>query len=431
MNVLKRATLYVARNWKKTLLMFSLLLTVSVLVLSGLAISDAQEKQTVELKGTTGTSFSIERNLSSGSWSSGGGGSYNTQEYLTDDMVQTIGKTEGIKGYNASRRNILCLFDKNGNPLEKMNPQGFSAVDSQFYVYGCENAEYNSLFLNGTLQLVEGNFINPDTKQGIVLSEDIAKKHNLSIGDSIQAINNPYSNDPAKELEVIGIYEITVDKTDERNNYNEASYYDYTEYAFIDMASMRELLVNYEDGKNCDSADFFVSNPEQLESVIQEVQKISTINWDNFLITANDEIYERVAGSVSDIHFLMTVFIAIVTVISMVMMILILSAWIKNRKKEVGIFLAIGISKTTIFIQYLLEMLIVSVIAFPVSYFLSNVFASNLGKLFDKNLEGIFVTFTHFKIVFIAGFLLVCLAVFLSCIPMMKYKPKDLLSQME
>lgn len=431
MNVLKRAILYIARSWKKTLIMFFLLLTVSVLVLSGLAISDAQENKTTELKGTTGTSFSVERNLSSGSWNTGGGGSYSTQEYLTDEMVKTIGQTEGIKGYNASRRTILCFSDENGTPLEKMNPQGFSAADCQFYVYGCENAEYNSLFLNGTLQLVEGEFISSDTKQGVVISKDIAEKHNLKIGDRIQAINDPYSDDPTLKLEIIGTYEITVDKTDERNNYSEASYYDYTEYAFIDMASMRELLINYEDGKNCDTADFFVSNPEELEKVIQEVQKISTINWDNFLITANDEIYERVAGSVSDISLLMTAFIVIVIVVSMVIVVLILSTWIKNRKREIGIFLAVGISRTAILIQYLLETIMVAVLAFPLSYYLSNLFASNVGTLFDENLGNIVVTGEHFKIVFMVGILLVCVAVLLSCIPVMKYKPKELLSQME
>ena len=44
MNLGIRAVLHTARKWKKTLLLFSLLLFITTLVLSGLAIADAQEE---------------------------------------------------------------------------------------------------------------------------------------------------------------------------------------------------------------------------------------------------------------------------------------------------------------------------------------------------------------------------------------------------
>lgn len=49
MNLGTRAILYTARKWRKTLLLFCLLLSITTLVLSGLAISDAQEEQAEEL----------------------------------------------------------------------------------------------------------------------------------------------------------------------------------------------------------------------------------------------------------------------------------------------------------------------------------------------------------------------------------------------
>ena len=45
MNLGIRAILYSARKWKKTLLVFFLLLAITTLVLSGLAVADAQEEQ--------------------------------------------------------------------------------------------------------------------------------------------------------------------------------------------------------------------------------------------------------------------------------------------------------------------------------------------------------------------------------------------------
>ena len=61
MNLGLRAILYIFRKWKKTLLVFFLLLAITTLVLSGLAIADAQEEQAEEVRGVTGASFTVER----------------------------------------------------------------------------------------------------------------------------------------------------------------------------------------------------------------------------------------------------------------------------------------------------------------------------------------------------------------------------------
>ena len=114
MNLGTRAVLYTVRKWKKTLLVFCLLLAITTLVLSGLAIADAQEKQAEEVRGTTGASFTVSRNTATGGWSSDGGGSYSTQEYLTTDRMESIAAINGIEGYNASIRTILCLSDRQG-----------------------------------------------------------------------------------------------------------------------------------------------------------------------------------------------------------------------------------------------------------------------------------------------------------------------------
>ena len=90
MNLGIRAILYSARKWKKTLLVFFLLLAITTLVLSGLAIADAQEEQAEEVRGTTGASFTVERNLSTGGWSNGSDGTYSTQEFISGDMIQEL-----------------------------------------------------------------------------------------------------------------------------------------------------------------------------------------------------------------------------------------------------------------------------------------------------------------------------------------------------
>ena len=430
MNLGTRAVLYTVRKWKKTLLVFCLLLAITTLVLSGLAIADAQEKQAEEVRGTTGASFTVSRNTATGGWSSDGGGSYSTQEYLTTDRMESIAAINGIEGYNASIRTILCLSDRQGQWLEQMEPTGHAIVDCQFYSYGCINSKYHSLFLSGAMVMCEGKTIDSSVKNGIVISKDIADKHDLKVGDTIQAVNNPLSDDKTMDLEIVGLFKVVADKTDERNNYNESSYYEYTNNAFVSEAAMKKLLENYADVGYA-SADFFVTDPERLESIIHEVQKIHTIDWNNFLITANDEVYQNISNALSDTGTLITTLIAVITAVSMVLIILILSMSVRGRKRETGILLAAGISKPTVVLQYVLETLLIAAAAFPLAYLSSRQAAGILGTLFGKTAENVVVTSQHFTLTATVGSVLLIASVLVSCIPVMRLKPKTILSQME
>lgn len=430
MNLGTRAVLYTVRKWKKTLLVFCLLLAITTLVLSGLAIADAQEKQAEEVRGTTGANFTVSRNTATGGWSSDDGGSYSTQEYLTTDRMESIAAINGIEGYNASIRTILCLSDRQGQWLEQMEPTGHAIVDCQFYSYGCINSKYHSLFLSGAMVMCEGKTIDSSVKNGIVISKDIADKHDLKVGDTIQAVNNPLSDDKTMNLEIVGLFEVVADKTDERNNYNESSYYEYTNNAFVSEAAMKKLLENYADVGYA-SADFFVTDPERLESIIHEVQKIHTIDWNNFLITANDEVYQNISNALSDTGTLITTLIAVITAVSMVLIILILSMSVRGRKRETGILLAAGISKPTVVLQYVLETLLIATAAFPLAYLSSRQAAGILGTLFGKTAENVVVTSQHFTLTATVGSVLLIASVLVSCIPVMRLKPKTILSQME
>ena len=172
-------------------------------------------------------------------------------------------------------------------------------------------------------------------------------------------------------------------------------------------------------------------DPERLGSIIHEVQKINTINWNNFFITANDEVYQNISSALSDTGTLLTTLIVVITAVSMVLMILILSMSVRSRKRETGILLAVGIAKPVVVLQYLLEVLLIAAAAFPLAYLSSKQAVGTLGTLFGKTAEHIIVTSEHFMLVVVVGSVLLVTAVLASCIPAMRLKPKTILSQME
>ena len=422
-----RAVLHTARKWKKTLLLFCLLLFITTLVLSGLAIADAQEEQSEDVRGITGASFTVERNLSTGGWTSGTHGSYSTQEFISEKMLQAISSVDGVAGYDAALVAMPNYYNEKGKIIVNTKDN----VVNNFYTYGSLNSEYNELFISGRFELVEGTHITEDVSNGLILSRNCAEKNGLKLGDKVSGINDPNNNDPEVDMEIVGLFDVVADKEDEANMYDAATLWDYTDYAFCSFNAMKEMAVNYEDGNKLTEAHFFVEDAAQLDNVIAEVQNISSINWDNFIVTANDEVYQNISNALSDTNTLVTTLIVIVTVVSMVLITLILSMSIRSRKRETGILLAVGIAKSAVILQYVLETTLIAIVAFPLAYLSSKQVAGALGTLFGKTAANVIVTPQHFMMVALIGAVLLLASVMVSCIPAFRLKPKQILSQME
>ena len=116
---------------------------------------------------------------------------------------------------------------------------------------------------------------------------------------------------------------------------------------------------------------------------------------------------------------------------------LLLCMWMRARKKETAVYISLGENKGTIFLQILLEGLLVFFMATVISVLSGNYMAGALKKLlFTENqissvpLEiGIRVADIGWLAVVGAGILLI--AVGISLIPILLANPKDTLSEME
>ena len=417
MNLGTRAVLHTARKWKKTLLLFCLLLFITTLVLSGLAIADAQEEQSEELRGATGASFTVNAN-----------NGYTLQP-VTDEMIEEIAAIDGVESYNTSQYTIANIYHQ--DTLMKGTDEREGVADL-FYATGCFDSEYSPLFLSGALRLTEGRHVT-EGNSGIILYEGLAEKYGLSLGDTLE-VKNGNPDDPLVECEIAGIFEVIADDDDEQATMARPStLFDYENYIFTDMDTMSAVSAPYtvSEGNGIDSVDFFVSDAAKLESIVQEVQNISSIDWDSYYITVNNEVYERISSGISDTSTLVTTLVVIVTVVSMVLITLILPMSIRSRKRETGILLAVGIAKSAVILQYVLENTLIAIVAFPLAYLSSKQVAGALGTLFGKTAANVIVTPQHFMLVAVVGGILLLAAVLVSSISAMRLKPKQILAQME
>ena len=172
MNLFTRSIKYLIRKWKTSLLLLLIVFVTSVLVLSGLAVLNAEEEKTEELKEATGTSFSVERNYESGGMETDEkGNTYLTSDAITEDMIEEIASIEGIKGYNATVDSISCILkDDEYLPHSRDDLVGWDEVDSHTLSITNINSEYSNYFTSHIFELVEGEHITQDTENAIIVS---------------------------------------------------------------------------------------------------------------------------------------------------------------------------------------------------------------------------------------------------------------------
>ena len=201
---------------------------------------------------------------------------------------------------------------------------------------------------------------------------------------------------------------------------------------FTDMKSMETLNKNYSDGKDsleesCNLTDFYVNDPKNLERIMQAVQDIKGIDWDDYELIANDEVYERAGDSMSKISSLIRTLMIIIVAISMCIVTLLLTLWVRSRMHETGILLAAGITKISILLQYILEIMLLALCSIPLAYVCSRWIAEGIGRMLGET--GVIVTTQHLALVCSFGIPLLIAAVLLSSIPMMRLSPKEILTK--
>ena len=414
-----------------------ILFVTSVLVLSGLAVLNAEEEKTEELKEATGTSFSVERNYESGGMETDEkGNTYLTSDAITEEMIEEIASIEGIKGYNATVDSISSIL-KDGEYLYQTDRYvGDYLVDSQTLSVTNINTQYSNYFTSHIFELVEGEHITQDTENAIIVSEEYAKKNNLKIGDTVTVVNDPMNDDPFVDVEIIGIFRVmgdSADESDDKKIYDLSGYFVYNDYVFLSGDLADKLYVNYDDvGRGqFNVVDFYVENPDNLDSIIQNVQNIKDINWNNFYIYANDEVYQNASSSINNTSTLIIALMVIAIVVSVIIISMIIYMNTKGRRREIGILLSIGKSKTVIISQYILEIFIIAILSFAGSYFFSDMIAGGLGDMFGKISESVVITTEQFVTVSVIGMIILITIVILSCSSILKNKPREILSQLD
>ena len=146
--------------------------------------------------------------------------------------------------------------------------------------------------------------------------------------------------------------------------------------------------------------------------------------------------YDIVSTPLESMQKLMNTIILIISIVSIIILALLLTIWIRGRKKEVGILLSIGKSKANIMLQIFTETFIVAIISFTASVPFSNLISKKAGMfLVSKVTTGatnldVQIDAAYLLPLSLIGILLITVAVIISSWSIVCSKPKDILTKM-
>lgn len=375
MNTLKRAFLYTMRKKTKTLILFLVLVTISTFILTGLSIYKAADDSALSLRQSVGGSIRLELDKSNNkNWRYQQAAGGMLVEYvgtpITDRDIQKIMSIDGVKAYNGIGDGDVYAKD-----FDFISGISFGAEIDDSRLPSVTNSEYFNFFTRKAFQLIEGRHIKKDDDHVVLISSAIAEKNNLKLGDTITVQccfdNGDY---PDVKLKVVGIYEYKGDtnpyhttSTDKRNR------------LIIDHKAMQEIMqrdvIQYDNG-----VDFYVDDPREMEKIASQIKALD-LDWDSFTLTMDNSAYEAVASPLTAMQNLIVWLIVGCAAVSVGILILILSMWIKQRRHETGILLSVGISKSRILLQYTIEVLMIAVVAFGLSFFTSAFISQGVSDL--------------------------------------------------
>ncbi len=368
MSFMKRASLYILRKKGKTFGIFLLIAVVSTFLVSCVSILNAADILTADIRKSIGAAFYLRAN-SSVTTKKGELSIEKNNINITDNDIAKIEKYGDIAYCNpinygyAKSEEIVFIPGKNDNLQNNMGQ-----------VTALRYSALHADFAEKVISLQQGEHIIKTSEKAIIVSSEIAEKNNLSVGDNVilqsaefGVENSEYidvwkKDKKTVEVSIVGIYEILVENTSATAT---AAKQENRIYASLDvLLSLGESEASVYTGE----VDFYVADPDELSEIVPKVRQIAEIDWKTHFIRTNDFEYSKISDRLKSLSNLIKVLFVCVSVVSAAILTLILTFGARSRVQESGIFLAVGISKKEVLMQFLFETLTVALTAFVFSY---------------------------------------------------------------
>ena len=416
MSIFNRAYLYIIRKKVRSSILFLIVILISFFLLSGSVLNTTVNNISKNLYKDVNFGFNIE----------------SVDKSNKEIEKDTLKKIEELKGITTKNYIFSKPVNVEGKKVVQEN-QNITLNDeiknnsNLVMLNGITASKSNIDFKSEVLKLEKGRHIEENDKNKIMIHEKFAELNNVNLGDKIKLAQEGKS----LELEVVGIY--SGEKT---NTFNGLSSDFIENTVYTDYKASQELS-NLIANNKVTSVEYGVEDPTKLDDVIKTVEKLGI---DNLMVSKSNKNYELITSSVESITKITNMIRIGSVVVGVVILSLILMFWVRERTYEIGILLSLGTSKVNLVLQFIVEVLLVTIVglitALGIEMTTIKYLASNVGSIFSEDLPKTIadelmkmsvsgIDIINLVIVMIA---IVIISVVVALLPILKMKPKKILT---
>ena len=417
MSIFNRAYLYIIRKKVRSSILFFIVTLISLFLLSGSILNTTVGTISKNLYKDVNFGFTIESIDKS-------------NKEIEKDTLKKINEVAGVNQKN-------YLYAKSVNVVDKkvvQENQNITITEEMknksnlVMMNGITSTKNNIDFKSEVLKLEKGRHIEENDQNKILVHEKFASMNNLNLGDKIKL----EQNGKTVEFEVVGIF------SGEKTNNFEGLSSDFIENTVYTDYNSSQKLLDYSSNNKVTSVEYGVNNPIELDDIIKNVESLG-IN--NISVSKSNKNYELVTSSVESITKLTNMIRIGGVIVGVVILSLVLMFWIRERLYEIGVLLSLGISKINLILQFVVETLMVTIFSFLsalglefilLKYLSSNItkfFSEDLPKIISDELTKISINGSNIIGVIIVMITIVIISVVVALLPILKTKPKKILTQ--
>lgn len=228
-------------------------------------------------------------------------------------------------------------------------------------------------FVEDLSELTSGRYAtDEEIAQGakvMLIEENVSELNDLDVGDIVSFSPSIDEYQDAKiEYEIIGTYSSS-QEIDERILQIGGNSLLPQNKLYVPFTTIDDIGIALEDMDHLVLSSNIIRLYDPLDVDVFLLESAEKVDFGYGMLDANNALYENLVGPIESLGNASSLIVIIIVIAGALIIGLITALTVNERKEEIGILLAIGEQKYKIVSQFVLEVLVIAVIAFSLSIF--------------------------------------------------------------
>lgn len=301
------------------------------------------------------------------------------KSFTTSSLIQasqiyvSTAANANIKTIEGSGVSSGQVVQSGGMEAENIGSDTTDYSSANLLLIGSTNEKINDDFIKGLRKIKKGKMY---AKAGeILIGEELAKKNNLKVGDTFDVKLVDLTGTPTLKLRISGIFEDLKPSGDgdigslNKNNELFMSY-----ETFESIQGVQSLLT----GMSIEGS-FSLKNPDDVKTLEKEFHSKGMPEY--FELSVNRQAYDKSVAPIVQVAQITQIFSYVVFGVGAFILVGLSLLIMRERKYEIGVLRAMGVTKKKICIMLCIEMCVITLICGVIALMIAKIAAQPLADL--------------------------------------------------